>query len=110
MDAEALILIVICLISGVPIIIISCILMKGKGAFLISGYNTMKKEKREQYDTVRLCKFVGKMILPLGVLTALLGFIMQLGVWAIYAYLVVNLGICIFMVVYMNTGNRFKRM
>ncbi len=32
---------------------------KGKGAFLIAGYNTMSKEKKARYDKNALCRFMG---------------------------------------------------
>ncbi|WP_432355477.1 DUF3784 domain-containing protein [Sporosarcina sp. A2] len=34
--------------------------IKGKGAFLIAGYNTMAPEEQEKYDSIQLCKFMGK--------------------------------------------------
>lgn len=39
---------------------LAIIFSKGKGAFLIAGYNTMSQEDKDQYDTVALCKFMGK--------------------------------------------------
>ena len=38
---------------------------KGKGAFLIAGYNTMSKEKKARYDKNALCRFMGKLMFAL---------------------------------------------
>ena len=38
---------------------------KGKGAFLIAGYNTMSKEKKARYDKNALCRFMGKFMFAL---------------------------------------------
>ena len=41
-------------------ILIGIMLSLGKWSFLISGFNTMSKEEKEQYDVMSLCKFMGK--------------------------------------------------
>lgn len=51
-------------------------LLKEKGAILISGFNTLTKEQREQYDTVRMSKdqrnsfFVWTVIFILGAISS----------------------------------------
>ena len=50
---------VLCLILAVLFLVISVFLFMGKGAWLISGYNTMPKEERERYDTKKMCRAVG---------------------------------------------------
>lgn len=44
-------------------ILIGIMLSLGKWSFLISGFNTMSKEEKEQYDVMSLCKFMGKLCL-----------------------------------------------
>ena len=39
--------------------IISIVLLSGKGAFLIAGYNTSSNEKKAKYDEKKLCKMTG---------------------------------------------------
>jgi len=39
--------------------IISIILISGRGAFLIAGYNTMSKDKKAKYDEKKLCRIMG---------------------------------------------------
>ncbi|APH04929.1 DUF3784 domain-containing protein [Bacillus weihaiensis] len=46
-------------------IVMGIIFSNGKGAFLIAGYNTMSKEEKEKYDSVALCKFMGKLMFAL---------------------------------------------
>lgn len=49
--------------------IISAVLLSGRGAFLISGYNTSSKKDREKYDEKKLCRATGVLTL---LITALL--------------------------------------
>jgi hypothetical protein len=37
----------------------SIALLMGKGSFLIAGYNTAGKEKKQRYDEKKLCRVVG---------------------------------------------------
>ena len=46
-------------------IILGFVLMRGKGAFLIAGYNTLPEEEKKKYDTASLTKFVGKAMLAI---------------------------------------------
>ena len=41
------------------------VFINGKGSFLIAGYNTMPPEEQDKYDTIALCKFMGKMMFAL---------------------------------------------
>ncbi|MCL2699146.1 MAG: DUF3784 domain-containing protein, partial [Defluviitaleaceae bacterium] len=58
---------------GGMLIIISLILLTGRGASLISGYNTMPKEKKAKYNAPALCKFTGKIVMPIGIMIILTG-------------------------------------
>jgi hypothetical protein len=83
--------------------------MRGRGAFLMAGYNTMPREKRAQYDKVALCKFTGKMAMIInfcatGFIIASLFFNIIL-MWAFGAGFAVTL---LFTIIYANTKNRFK--
>jgi hypothetical protein len=83
------------------------LLLTGRGSFLIAGYNTMSKEKKAQYDTKALCKFIGKIILPIGILTPFIG-VESIAHWFIWLYIAVTIALPIFAIIYVNTGNRFK--
>lgn len=40
-------------------VILSIILISGKGSVLIAGYNTASKEEKSKYDEKKLCRTVG---------------------------------------------------
>ena len=82
---------------------------KGKGAFLIAGYNTMSKEKKAQYDKNALCQFMGKLMFSLAACWVPVALGTALGLRWLYgagiaAYLLVIGG----GLIYANTGRRFQ--
>jgi hypothetical protein len=93
---------------GVLLVIIGIVLLTGRGSFLIAGYNTMPKEKKANYDARALCKFLGKIITPIGIL--LFGFLIE-GIqgWFTWVFLAVAIALLIFALIYANKGNRFKK-
>lgn len=91
-------------------IVLGVILSLGKGAFFIAGFNIMKKEEKEKYDVISLCKFMGKLMFMLAFCITLFA----LGdIFAIKALF--NIGLALFLIsiifaaVYANTANRFKK-
>jgi len=103
-------LLIITIGTGLVLVGIAIPLLLGKGSSLIAGYNTMSKEEKAKYDEVAMCKFVGKTLLPMGILTpsVSLAGIFDMP-WLIAVYIIVVLGLSIFAAVYCNTGNRFKK-
>jgi len=99
-------LVIICAASGL-LIVLSIVLLAGRGSFLIAGFNTMPKEGKEKYDAKALSKFIGKILLPIGVLLPLQG-IERIAGWFVWVFLAVTLALVIFATVYVNTGNRFR--
>lgn len=91
-------------------IVFGIILSLGKWSFLIAGFNTMTKEEKEKYDVISLCKFWGKCMflfafcITLFLLSELweMKILFNIGFTLIFA-------ITLFMLVYSNTGNRFKK-
>ena len=98
------------IIGGLSALIIamSIYLLTGRGGFLIAGYNTAPKSEKDKLDEKRLCKFMGKILLPIGVLTLLLG-IESIASWFFWVYMAAIFGLVIFAAVYANTGNRFRK-
>lgn len=92
------------------LIVIGIFLLRGKGAFLIAGYNTMSKAEQAQYDAPKLCRFIGKILLPMALLTPLpmVGAYFRLN-WPAYAYLAIMGALLVFTLIYANTGNQFKK-
>lgn len=97
-------------ILGLLLIIMAIVLLTGRGSSLIAGYNTMSKSEKENYDSRALCKFMGKILLPIGMLTPFLTLGSRLNItWFPFAYSALVLGIVVFAAIYANTGNRFKK-
>lgn len=91
-------------------IVMGIFLINGKGSFLIAGYNTMSPEEKEKYDIVALCKFMGKMMFALSfsMLFWVFSELYEIN-WLFIIGLVLFIVIVVIMLVYINTGNRFKK-
>lgn len=101
---------VINLITIIPFLIFAIVLSQGKGAFLIAGYNTKSKREKAQYDEAALCKFMGKIMYGISFSILLWALSDMLEVKALYYIgLILFFGFVIFTLVYLNTGNRFKK-
>ena len=103
---------------GVLCVVFGFYMLSGRGSFLIAGYNTMPKEEKEKYDIKGLCKFIGrKILIPVGLLTVFFAVGLTIGVqdnntvlwFTIIAYTIIVLALSVFAVVYLNTGNRFRK-
>ncbi|WP_144787593.1 DUF3784 domain-containing protein [Lysinibacillus fusiformis] len=98
------------LIIMLPFLIFALVLSQGKGTFLIAGFNTMSPDEKDKYDEIALAKFIGKMMYGycFCVLLWVLNEIFQTQ-WLFIVGLVLFVILTIFLMIYMNTGNRFKR-
>ncbi|MGG3889860.1 DUF3784 domain-containing protein [Metabacillus fastidiosus] len=98
------------LIITVPFLIFAIVLSKGKGAFLLAGYNTMSENEKEKYKEEELCKFISKIMygICLGLLLIAISEQFKAQVLLIIGLIIV-IGLPFFSVVYSNTGNRFKK-
>ncbi|WP_226666214.1 DUF3784 domain-containing protein [Metabacillus litoralis] len=94
----------------IPFLIFAVILSKGKGAFLLAGYNTMSESEKAEYDEVALCKFMGKIMFGVSFCILLFAFsdIVENQVLFMIA-LILLISIIIFALIYTNTKNRFKK-
>ncbi len=45
------------------VLVLALILLSGRGAFLIAGYNTSSKEEKSRWNKKRLCRGVGAYLL-----------------------------------------------
>ena len=110
MNINTIVGIVITVLVGLPLVIMGVVMLKGRGAFLIAGYNTMSKSEQAKYDAPAMCRFIGKIMLAIGALTVLLpAGIMFERTWAIWLYIAGVTGLSVFAAVYANTGNRFRK-
>lgn len=81
----------------------------GRGSSLIAGFNTLPDKKKAEYDMIALCKFMGKMMFALSfsVLLWLMCGMLDMS-WLFYLGLALFMGLVIFMLLYINTGDHFK--
>ena len=104
MKREELVGFIIVLVIAIPLIIISIVLMTGRGGDFVAGLNTMRRSEREKYDEKAVCKCVGRFTLPAGLLmpTIVLG-----GAFAaiFLAYTVIG---AVVVLIRLNSG-KFKR-
>ncbi|QPA52956.1 DUF3784 domain-containing protein [Lysinibacillus sphaericus] len=98
------------LIIMLPFLSFALVLSQGKGIFLIAGFNTMSSDKKDKYDEVALAKFMGKMMYGycFCVLLWVLNEIFQTQ-WLFIVGLILFVVLTMFLMIYMNTCNRFKR-
>lgn len=98
------------LIIIIPFFILAFTLSKGKGASLLAGYNSLSESEKAQYDEVALCKFTGKIMygITFSIFLFSLSEILENKVIFIIG-LILLLSLILFLLVYANTGNRFKK-
>lgn len=70
----------------------------------------MSLEEKEQYDVISLCKFMGKMMFAFlfSMIFWLLSEFYDIK-WLFYFGLILFLVMTVFMLIYINTRNRFKK-
>lgn len=91
-------------------VLLGILLTMGKGSFLISGFNTMSKEEKEEYDIVSLCKFMGKFLFIIAFCITLFVLSETFAMKILFNVgLILFFASVIFIIVYANTGNRFKK-
>lgn len=99
-------------LSPILLMILGVIISKGKGSFLIAGYNTSPKELKEKYDEKELCKFIGRLLLYLACIQFLPVSAEILGSAYIKEILIASniatIFITISSVIHLNTSKRFK--
>ena len=107
---DQIIAIIVQFILVVVFIILGVVFFKGKGAFLIAGYNTAGREERAKYDEKALCRFMGKLMFVLAgcFFVIILGNILK-QMALVWCGIALILAICLAAIIYANTGNRFKR-
>jgi fatty acid desaturase len=84
-----------------------------KAAWLISGYNTASKAKKQQYDIDKLCRYTGNLIFVLSGVLAITGVFTL--IFSNSVVTVAMVGMIVFAaaavcgVIFLNTGNRVKK-
>ena len=82
----------------------------GKGTWMVAGYNTMRREEREKYDTKALCRFIGWLCIAIDIciVVSVAGAYLNLG-WLSVCGGVAIIAIALGSMIYANTGGRFKK-
>ncbi|MBF1166755.1 MAG: DUF3784 domain-containing protein [[Eubacterium] sulci] len=97
------------IVFAIILIIIASFLKRGKGLWLLAGFNTMSVEERNVYDMEKIGRFISKTLT--GMALCLLAFDFGLYINNIIAIVfpwVVFGGIVIFTLVYINS-DKFKK-
>ncbi len=103
-------LLVIHCITVAWFLLLGLMFLKGKGAFLIAGYNTATREEKARYDEKALCRFMGKLMIALALCWSLLALSHVLQrTWLLWLGLGLFLAVLFGGVIYANTGGRFKK-
>ena len=92
------------------LVVLGLVFSKGKGAFLIAGYNTASREEKAKYDEKALCRFMSRLMFTMAGCWALvaLGTLLD-RMWIYYLGLGLFLTAIFGGVLYANTGRRFQK-
>ena len=90
--------------------VMAVFLLRGRGAFLIAGYNTMSPAKKARYDEKALCRCVGRLLLAVAACLALVPAGVQFNLpWLVFTGLALTLAVILGFLIYANTGKRFLK-
>ena len=92
---------------GAFFIILGIILLTGRGSFFLAGYNTLPNDIKGIYDAKSLCKFLGKILLPIGILAPFVGIEITPD-WFVWVWGAVIVVLLTFAIIYANTSKRFR--
>ena len=107
---ERFVAVVIYALPALLLGVVGVLLCKGKAGFLLAGWNTMPKEKKQSWDEKRLLHCNGRCILGLAALILLGALFTLLEIdWPVALSWVAFAALIVWMIVYQNTGNRFRR-
>ncbi len=107
---DQMVLMIIMTVTILVFVLIGLLFINGKGDWLIAGYNTMPAEQKDTYDTPALLKFMGKTMFALAFWMVWWMVSVLSGLdWIFAVSLVLFIGTVAFSIIYINTGNRFKK-
>ena len=92
--------------------ILSIFLFQGKGAWLVSGYNTLPKAEQQKYDEKKICRATGWLSLTCCILLciiAYLGYLVDCGRLEEWYMLLFSLIFIIIVMAVIIAGNRYTR-
>jgi drug/metabolite transporter (DMT)-like permease len=96
--------------AAVVFVLLGILFLRGKGSFLIAGYNTASKAEKEKIDEKKLCNYTGKLMLVLaGCFLLMAASEVFHEMWLLWTGLALFIAAAIGGVIFMNTGNRLKK-
>jgi len=91
-------------------LLLGVIFRKGKGAFLIAGYNTASPAQKRRMDEKALCRFMARLMFALAVCWVPVALSAVVGqMWLLWLGLGAFLAVTFGGVLYANTGGRFQK-
>ena len=91
-------------------VILGLVFRKGKGKFLIAGYNTASKAQKEKIDEQKLCRYMSILMFALAGCWLIITACEIFGrIWLLWLGLALSLLTAIVGVIYINTGGRIRR-
>ena len=98
------------LAASVLFVVLGIVFSFGKGAFLIAGYNTASKAKKETYDEGALCRAMGKAMFSLTAATLMWALSEALAIpWLFSVGLLLFFSTIVFMVLYANFSKKIRK-
>ncbi len=90
--------------------VLSIMLLKGKGINMLASYNTLSSEEKKEYDTEKMCKFMGTIMIILAFASLLLAVsYVTNNNWFISVFFGISLVLIVISIAYSNNGKRFKK-
>ncbi len=101
---------IIAAVVGIIIIASSIPLLKGRGAFLMAGYNTMSDQEKAAWNEKLLCRSLGKLLLIAGVWVMAIGVLSYFDlIWIINVSVPLSIVVLIIWIVYINKSPKFRQ-
>jgi len=103
-------LLIIHIVMMTLFIVLGSVFMSGKGAWLIAGYNTSSAYEKSRTDEKALCRFMGRSMFVLAAcwIPICLSAVID-KMWLLWAGLGLFFIAVMVIVIYANTGNRFRK-
>ena len=94
----------------IPLLLMAVMFLKGRGASLLAGYNTLNPQEQAKYDVKAMLRATGWMLISVCLcivfMTAGIYFYLE---WLVYTSAIIKVTIILGFVLYANTGGRFRR-
>ena len=91
-------------------LLLGILFRKGKGTFLIAGYNTASRQTREKIDEKKLCRYMSRLMFALAACWLIIAFCEISGETVfLWLGLAAFLLVAIIGVIYINTGGRILK-